>query len=222
MVDKVFPDNYFVSKNFPDREEAGTPNILGAITLGSAIHVLDSIGMDIILKKDLELTNYAIEEMKKYQDIFIYGNTDSDDYQRAGTISFNIEGMDHGLVAAILNDYFNIAVRNECFCAHPYVEKMLHMTHKEEIDQLDCLDDHLTWKVEPWMGMVRASIGLYNTKQDIDNLISALSSIIKNKATLSNEYTINQSGDYQHKEFTFSSKDFFSLTGTIDKDIVSE
>ena len=222
MVDKVFPDNYFVSKNFPDREEAGTPNILGAITLGSAIHVLDSIGMDMILKKDLELTNYAIEEMKKYQDIFIYGNTDSDDYQRAGTISFNIEGMDHGLVAAILNDYFNIAVRNECFCAHPYVEKMLHMTHKEEIDQLDCLDDHLTWKVESWMGMVRASIGLYNTKQDIDSLISALYSIIKNKATLSNEYTINQSGDYHHKEFTFSSKDFFSLTGTIDKDIISE
>ena len=35
---------------------------------------------------------------------------------------------------AILNDYFNIAVRNECFCAHPYVEKMLHTTHKEEID----------------------------------------------------------------------------------------
>ena len=222
MVDKVFPDNYFVSKNFPDREEAGTPNILGAITLGSAIHVLDSIGMDMILKKDLELTNYAIEEMKKYQDIFIYGNTDSDDYQRAGTISFNIEGMDHGLVAAILNDYFNIAVRNECFCAHPSVEKMLHMTHKEEIDQLDCLDDHLTWKVESWMGMVRASIGLYNTKQDIDSLSSALSSIIKNKATLSNEYTINQSGDYHHKEFTFSSKDFFSLTGTIDKDIISE
>ena len=51
MVDKVFPENYFVSKQFPDREEAGTPNILGAITLGSAIHVLDSIGMDNILKK---------------------------------------------------------------------------------------------------------------------------------------------------------------------------
>ena len=85
--------------------------------------------------------------------------------------SFNIIDMDHGLVAAILNDHFNIAVRNECFCAHPYVEKMLHMTHKEKINQLDCLDDHLAWKVEPWMGMVRASIGLYNTKNDIDFLI---------------------------------------------------
>ena len=43
--------------------------------------------MDIILKKDLEITNYAIDGMKKYQDIFIYGNTDLNDYQRAGTIS---------------------------------------------------------------------------------------------------------------------------------------
>ena len=47
--------------------------ILGAITLGSAIHVLDSIGMDIILNKDLEITDYAIKQMKKYPDIFIYG-----------------------------------------------------------------------------------------------------------------------------------------------------
>ena len=49
MVDRVFPDNYYITKKFPDREEAGTPNILGAITLGAAIHVLDSIGMDTVL-----------------------------------------------------------------------------------------------------------------------------------------------------------------------------
>ena len=222
MVDKVFPDNYFVSKDFPDREEAGTPNILGAITLGSAIHVLDSIGMDVILKKDLEITNYAINKMKEYDDIFIYGETKENDFKRAGTISFNIIDMDHGLVAAILNDYFNIAVRNECFCAHPYVEKMLHMTHAQELKQLDCLDDHLTWKVEPWMGMVRASMGLYNTKYDIDNLISALSNIIQNKSKFSDEYVINKNGDYQHKTFNFSSKDFFSLTGAIDQNIISQ
>ena len=79
--------------------------------------------------------------------------------------------MDHGLVSAILNDYFNIAVRNECFCAHPYVEKMLHATHKDQISELDCQDDHLLWTEEPWMGMVRASFGLYNTMADIDYFI---------------------------------------------------
>ena len=76
MVDRVFPDNYFVSQNFPDREEAGTPNILGAITLGASIHVLHSIGMELILEEDLALTNYTIHQMKKYKDIYIYGDTD--------------------------------------------------------------------------------------------------------------------------------------------------
>ena len=219
MVDKVFPDNYFVSKEFPGREEAGTPNILGAITLGAAIHVLDSIGMETILKDDLELTKYAIDQMKINKDIFIYGNTNFKDYPRAGTIAFNILGMDHGLVAAILNDYFNISVRNECFCAHPYVEQMLHMTHKKELDNLECVDTHLSWTVEPWMGMVRASFGIYNTTKDVNNFINALTEITSNKDRYSKLYKLNVNGDYEHIEFNFSSKEYYSLTGTIDKDI---
>ena len=219
MVDKVFPDNYFVTKTFPDREEAGTPNILGAITLGAAIHVLDSIGMELILQKDLDLAEYTINKMRPIKDIFIYGDIDILKCPRAGTISFNINGMDHGLVAAILNDYFNISVRNECFCAHPYVEKMLHSTHEEEIDELECQDNNLLWKVEPWMGMVRASFGLYTNKEDIDFLVDSLSKIIDNKEFYINQYNTDNDGNYFHKEFKFSSKDFFSLTGTIDKDI---
>ena len=221
MVDKVFPDNYFVSKNFPDREEAGTPNILGAITLGAAIHVLDSIGMDKILAKDIELINYTITNMLNMNDVYIYGDTDINKCARAGTVSFNIKGMDHGLVAAILNDYYNIAVRNECFCAHPYVEKMLHISHKNEIDNLECLDNHLAWNIEPWMGMIRASFGLYNKKEDVDALLNALDEIINKKENFSNQYTLNLQGEYEHKKFHFSSKDFFSLTGTINKDISS-
>jgi len=219
MVDKVFPDNYFVSKTFPDREEAGTPNILGAITLGAAIHVLDSIGMETILEEDLELIQYTMNLMQQNSDIYIYGNTNVDIYPRAGTISFNIIGMDHGLLAAILNDYFNIAVRNECFCAHPYVEKMLHGTHKEEIENMDCQEDRLAWTVEPWMGMVRASFGLYNTKKDVDMLLNALHQIIDKKEFYSKQYALNNEGEYIHNNFSFSSKEYFSLTGTIDQDI---
>jgi len=221
MVDRVFPDNYFVSKIFPDREEAGTPNILGAITLGASIHVLHSIGMELILEEDLSLTNYAISEMKKHNHIYIYGDTNINTCKRTGTISFNIIGMDHGLTASILNDYFNIAVRNECFCAHPYVEKMLHDTHKNEISSLDCQDDHLQWNAESWMGMVRVSFGIYNTIVDVNKLIAALLKIIDNKEYYIKQYDKDLKGDYLHKKFKFSSKDFFSLTATIDKDITS-
>ena len=222
MVDKVFPDNYFVSKKFPDREEAGTPNILGAITLGSAVHILDSIGMDLILEKDINLVNYAMNQMLINKDIYIYGDNDTSICPRAGTISFNIKDMDHGLVAAILNDYYNIAVRNECFCAHPYVEKMLHISHEEEISNLDCLDNNLVWNIEPWMGMIRASFGLYTKESDIDALINALNDITKNKEKFIQEYKLSEDGEYIHKSFTFSSKDFFSLTGTINQDILEK
>ena len=222
MVDKVFPDNYFVSKEFPEREEAGTPNILGAITLGAAIHVLDSIGMDLILDEDKMLIQYTMDKMKQISDIYIYGDPNIENCPRAGTISFNILGMDHGLSAAILNDYFNIAVRNECFCAHPYVEKMLHMTHENQISDLECQDNRLAWTVEPWMGMVRASFGIYNNKNDIDHLIESLKKIISNKEYYISQYSLNEEGEYKHKTFHFASKDFFSLTGTIDKDISSK
>ena len=219
MVDKVFPDNYFVSKKFPDREEAGTPNILGAITLGSAIHVLDSIGMDVILEEDCELIKYTMDLMKQNSNIYIYGNRNIELCPRSGTISFNILDMDHGLLAAVLNDYFNIAVRNECFCAHPYVEKMLHGTHKEKIEDLECQDDRLSWTVEPWMGMVRVSFGIYNTKKDVDDLLEALNMIINKREFYSAQYDLNKEGEYINKKFSFSSKEYFSLTGTIDKDI---
>ena len=69
------------------------------------------------------------------------------------------------------------------------------------------------------MGMVRASFGLYTTKQDIDFLVESLSKIIDNKEFYINQYNMDNDGNYFHKEFKFSSKDFFSLTGTIDKDI---
>ena len=221
MVDKVYPDNYFVTKKFPDRVEAGTPNILGAITLGASIHILETIGMDIVLKEDLSIIQYAMKKLKKIKDVYIYGDTNIKKCPRAGTIAFNIIGMDHGLVASILNDYFNIAVRNECFCAHPYVEQMLHVTHEKQLSECESKDNHLVWKMEPWMGMVRVSFGIYNNHGDVDNLIIALSNIIKQKNKFKNKYQINANGDYKHRSFHFSSTDFFSLTGAIDKDIQS-
>ena len=219
MVDKVYPDNYFVTKKFPDREEAGTPNILGAITLGASVHILDTIGMENILEEDKNLIQYTMDQLTRYKEIHIYGDTDIKNCPRAGTISFNIKNMDHGLVAAILNDYFNIAVRNECFCAHPYVQEMLSATHKKELDNCEFIDNNLSWKMEPWMGMVRISFGIYNNKKDVDILISSIYKIIKNTNFYKEQYYINENGDYKHINFKFSSDDFFSLTETIDDEI---
>ena len=176
--------------------------------------------MDIVHNEETELINYALTELKKIPEIHIYGETDTTVCPRAGSISFNITGIDHGLTAAILNDYFNIAVRNECFCAHPYVEKMLHSTHEEEISELECQDNNLLWKVEPWMGMVRVSFGIYNTISDVDHFIHALKDIILKHEEYSSHYVINDHGDYEHKTFEFSCNEYFSLTKTVQDELI--
>ena len=72
------------------------------------------------------------------------------------------------------------------------------------------------------MGMVRASFGIYNSKKDVDALMEALIKIINDKKYFESKYIINNNGDYEHQKFKFSSKDFFSLTGVIDKDITTK
>ncbi|MBT3250685.1 MAG: aminotransferase class V-fold PLP-dependent enzyme [Candidatus Marinimicrobia bacterium] len=219
MVDRVFPEEYFVKDQFPDREEAGTPNILGAITLGAAIHILDRIGMDNVLEEDQMLTNLALREMINMNEVVIYGETNTRTCPRAGTISFNIKEMNHGLVAAVLNDYFNIAVRNECFCAHPYVEKMLQMTHAKQIEKAKA-DNVISWHDEPWMGMVRVSFGIYNSMEDVKFFAEALREIILKKDKFESEYFINSKGDYEHKEFKFTSDEYFCLSSTAEREIL--
>jgi len=219
MVDRVFPERYYVKNTFPDREEAGTPNILGAVTLGTAIHVLDQIGMENVLDDDTKLTQYCMDEMLKISEVVIYGCTDA--CPRAGTISFNIKQLNHGLVAAILNDYFNIAVRNECFCAHPYVEKMLELTHKIQIYKARA-KELSNWHTEPWMGMVRVSFGIYNTESDVDHFIHALKDIIIKQDEYVKHYNINDNGDYEHISFQFTCKDYFSLSKNVKEELGSK
>ena len=122
-----------------------------------------------------------------------------------------MKNLNHGLVAAILNDYFNIAVRNECFCAPPYVEKMLELTHHIQINEARA-KQITDWHTEPWMGIVRVSFGLYNTKDDVDHFIYALKKIVSKKDEYEKYYIINDHGDYEHLTFQFSCKDYFNLS----------
>ena len=214
MVDRVFPEKYYVTNKFPDREEAGTPNILGAITLGTAIHVLNQIGMENVLEEDTALTHYCLDKMLEIPGMVVYGETCMETCLRAGTISFNIKQLNHGLVAAILNDYFNIAVRNECFCAHPYVEKMLELTHHIQINEARA-KNITDWHTEPWMGMVRVSFGIYNSKKDVNHFINALNDIVTNQDSYNGQYTVNAHGDYEHKTFEFSCNEYFSLSDNV-------
>ena len=157
LLDKVIPISYgggmnsfFEStgeveyKNLPERLEAGTQNIAGVIGLGAAIDYINKIGIDNIHKHEIELKSYALEKLKDIKDIKIYNKKSN-----SGIIVFNVENLFSQDLAVYLNHY-KICVRSGNHCA-----KIL----KEEI------------KVS---NTCRASLSIYNTKEEIDKLVDVL------------------------------------------------
>ena len=213
MVEDVFVDKYIIKDYFPDREEAGTPNIPGAIALAAAIEVMERVGMETIYQKEDELVHDAMERMKNIPDIIIYGETNRKKCSRAGSISFNIKEMHHGLVAAVLNDYFNIAVRNECFCAHPYVKELILDDMLDAIT--DIPEEEIESKYRLIAGMVRASFGIYNKIEDVDALINALQQIISQKNEFKQLYHVDETGNYVHNTFQMEIENNFSVSDSI-------
>ena len=159
-------------KNPPDKEEAGTPNVLGVKALTSAINKLTEMNMLNIHKRESELIEYTIYNLKSIPGIILYG--DYENMNRVSVISFNMNGMDHSLLSDIISSQGGIAVRNGLFCAHPYVMQLLKLSNDE-------IDYYRKNKRVQLPGMVRISLGLYNNKQDVDELIGALRKISRNK-----------------------------------------
>lgn len=207
MVDDVYLDKFIPSSVLPDREEAGTPNIVGAITLGAVLDILLRIGMDKIREKEIRLIDLAWEKLSAIDEVNLYGPA-PDVLPRTGTISFNIQGFDHGLTAATLNDYHNIQVRNGCFCAHPYVREML----KPELWALDIDPDapNSEADVERKRGMARASLGIYTTEADILALVDAIKDLVARKEEILSLYVPEGSNGYRHREFTPAASAIFN------------
>jgi cysteine desulfurase/selenocysteine lyase len=131
--------------------------------------------MDLVAEHERELTNYALERMKQVRDVVIYGPTElSQEKDRLGVISFNVDGVQHSKVAAILSWEAGIGVRNGCFCAHPYVIHLLGLTNREwRKHQTDIRNGDKT----SVPGLVRISFGCYNTTAEIDVFIDMLKRI---------------------------------------------
>ncbi len=215
MVDRVFMEDYWVKQDFPDREEAGTPNIPGLIALAAALEVMDRIGMEVLQEEEDQVLRYALERLKEVPDLVIYGSTDLDACPRAGSIAFNLRGLDHGFVAAVLNDYFNISVRNQCFCAHPYVKTMIQdeLMAEAGVTTFDELKYALTLK----KGMVRASFAMYSTREDADELVRALTDISTRRDYYRRLYHVDEDENYVHNDFAFDHREVFSVAGVVDR-----
>jgi cysteine desulfurase/selenocysteine lyase len=133
----------------PWKFEAGTSNIADAIALGAAVDYLESIGMDWIRAHEQRLTGYALERLQSLAPLglAIYGPLALKD--RSGVISFNLGDVHAHDVASIL-DTEGVCVRAGHHCTMPLMEKM------------------------GWPATARASFYLYNTEEDVEQLIDAL------------------------------------------------
>jgi cysteine desulfurase / selenocysteine lyase len=136
--------------DIPWKFEAGTPNVAGAVGLTAAILYLEKIGMKNVWKHSKELAKYAIEQLKKHDDITMYGPTEAE--EKSAVIAFNINNIHAHDVISIL-DKEGIACRAGHHCAQP-------------------LMDHMNVKAT-----VRLSAYIYNTKEDIDALMRAIQKV---------------------------------------------
>ena len=131
----------------PNKFEAGTQNVEGVIGLGSAIDYIENLGYDKIQEIEKEVLSYAREELSKldFLDLYITPNENN----HSSVISFNIKGVHPHDVASIL-DTEGVCVRSGNHCAQPLMRFL-------GIDST-----------------CRASFYIYNTKEDVDKLVSAL------------------------------------------------
>ncbi len=156
----------------PEREEAGTPNLIGILALAKACQELERIGMNRVAAHERELIRYALPRLKEVPGFHFYGDADPDlSRDRVAVVSFLLDGYEHALLAAILGYEYGIAVRNGCFCAHPYVKRLARVT--EGMDRA-MWAKALSGDRDGLPGFVRASFGGYTTKEDIDALVRAL------------------------------------------------
>jgi selenocysteine lyase/cysteine desulfurase len=184
----------------PERDEAGSPNVLGAVALAAALEQLNEAGMEKVAEHEKALTRYALQKLGKINGVRLFGSTDPHRLEdRVGVIPFEVEGMPHAKLAAILGFEGGIGVRNGCFCAHPYVLRLLNvekqdfLTHRQRVLNHDRSD---------LPGFVRASFGCYNNYDDIDRLVVMLERIVSGDYV--GEYSPHkQSGSYYPKGFLY-------------------
>lgn len=205
-VNVVTPEDVYWA-DLPERDEAGSPNVVGALAMATSARVLVEYGMDRIALHERELTEYALNRLKEVKGIRIYGESDPSATDRIGVIPFNIDGIHHALLAAILGYEGGIGVRSGCFCAHPYVVSLLELD-QTEIDRWK--SQFLAGDKSDMPGMVRMSFGCYSNEDDVDRLIDMLNRVVRGE--YEGEYQVHrQTGEFYPIGYEEPFDRYFSL-----------
>lgn len=161
-------------KKSPDRHEGGTPNIAGAVALAAALRFLEQAGLEAVRAHESQLVRQAMQALAKLDGVRVLGDPEPD--HRIGALSLTIEGVPHELAASILNREAAIAVRNGCFCAHPYLHRLLGLTDTSELRRKLLAGEDVELP-----GAVRPSFGIFNDEREVDELVRMIR-VIRDRA----------------------------------------
>ena len=156
----------------PEREEAGSPNVIGAVALHAAIDTITGIGWPALISHERRIAAALRRGLAAIPGVRLLGP--GLDTETLPVATFTIEGIPHALVAARLAAEDAIGVRHGCFCAHPYLMRLLGFS-REDVRRYR--DQVRRGDRSAMPGAVRASAGVNTTEQDVARLLTAVARI---------------------------------------------
>ena len=156
----------------PDREEAGSPNVVGAVALNAAFEAFFEIGWPAMIAHDRDMASKLRKGLASIPGVRLLGPALGE--ETLPVAAFTVNGVSHALVAARLAAEDSIGVRHGCFCAHPYLIRLLGLSHAEVASYRR---EMLSGDRSRMPGAVRASAGINTTTAQIERLLTAIARI---------------------------------------------
>ena len=166
----------------PDREEGGSPNVLGAVALAAAVERLQAVGLERVADHERCLVRHITARLRTLPGVHLHA-PDVEAVDRVGVVPFTVDGIEHGRLAAVVGHEHGIGIRSGCFCAHPYVAHLLGLS---TADVLGAPPGRL--------GAARVSVAAYTDQADIDRLVHALTAVCGGE--IRGEYRQEAAGDW--------------------------
>lgn len=178
--------------DLPARQEAGSPNVIGAVAFAAAVSELQAYGMEQVWIEEQKQAARVRRVLAQIPGVRVYLLWPEAE-ERTGVVTFNVDGYDHSLVAAVLSAEYGIGVRHGCFCAHPLMLHLLELPSREVEAIRDRLRSNDNRRVP---GAVRLSLGLGTTEAELDYFLDSVRSLVADGPRA--KYELDpRTGDYQ-------------------------
>ena len=206
-------------QNSQEREEAGTPDIVGCVRAGLVFSLHAKLDFEVLKRTELNLAQRIVQRLKMCPNIILLSDAITP------IISFNVEFapnpnallLHHNFVVAVLNDLFGLQVRGGCACAGPFAQELLGLVESTTSAFHSCLQQSGQEVFRP--GFVRVGVHWTMTERDAEVIAEAISWVAKNGWRLLSVYSLDlETGEWKHRisnhdeeRIWLSGVDFFNV-----------